>query len=161
MASLANVTIEILDHNEYNPMFSSSVYSVVLNSPENYQLNDGITKLNAIDMDASDRQLTYFVAGAHQNRFYVDSFGNVRLLQQFNLNKDSEFMYNLTIGVSDAGGLKNYTSLVVYLNVTSSINLKQSPSFECALMGTKSELSPFDRKSLFPPLYILVTIEKS
>ena len=139
-------------------MFSSNLYTAVINNPENYQIDDTIFQLTPYDLDANGvgASFTFGISGPHQDRFYIDPSGSVRLLKQFNLNTIYDSIFNLTLTATDCGGLSNQTSLVVYLNATLTAYLRQS-QFECALIGAKSEISLIDNQSLLPSLYIAVS----
>ena len=91
-----------------------------------------------------------------QTRFYIDLAGNVRLRNIFILEKDKQFVYNLTISARDKSGLENFTSVAIFLNVMSIVNLNQPYPFECLINGARSELNLNERKTLNPPLYITV-----
>jgi hypothetical protein len=67
-------------------------------------------------------------------------------------------MYNLTVTVTDRGGLTDVASLVVYLNLTTQINNPKMSPFECALYGARTEINIDDKISLMPPLFVLVLV---
>jgi hypothetical protein len=93
--------------------------------------------------------------GLVEIRFSIDTFGQVRLLKTFNFHLDQDLLYNVTIMVSDQGGFVAFSYLLVYLNVTSRLDQTHS-LFECSIQSAKSELSPSDRMTLSPPLFITV-----
>ena len=70
------------------------------------------------------------------------------------MSKDP-YYYNVTLSVSDQGGLNSLSSVNVYLNITKQFSLKDS-IFECSIVGVKSELNNTDGISLVPPLFIQV-----
>jgi hypothetical protein len=84
----------------------------------------------------------------------VNSAGQIALLKPFDLSKDLPY-YNVTLSVSDPGGLSSTTSVNIYLNITTPSILK-SPLFECSLIGSRSELNKTNGMSLIPPLFIQV-----
>lgn len=90
-------------------------------------------------------------------RFYIDINGQVRLFKNFNLVQDENTFYNVTILVTDSGGLSGFTSLMVYLNITSDIALKHS-QFQCSYTGFRSDLDQTDLMTLKPKLFVLVSI---
>jgi hypothetical protein len=62
----------------------------------------------------------------------------------------------LTLVASDEGGLTDFTNLIVYLNTT--IDYGQNDAlFKCSTQGVRSELNQSDKKTLVPPLYVLVS----
>ena len=82
--------------------------------------------------------------------------GQIRLRQIFNLEKDRDYVYNLTVVATDQGGLSNFTNVVIILNIISMTNLNMDSLFECTLSGAKSEIDSNDQITLNPPLFITV-----
>ena len=68
LISYANLTIYVNDFNEFAPIFAKSLYTKVLNNPENYQIGNIITTVSATDLDGSDKTLVYSIDGWHQEK---------------------------------------------------------------------------------------------
>lgn len=153
--SYANVTILLQDLNEYSPFFDKLIVTKIINDPENLNPGDLIITLNANDQDSNDKKngLVYNLIGAHQHKFTIDSFGQLRLFKKFDFKKDPLTIYNITVVAYDQGGLSNLTHLILYLNVSSFWNVDKS-NFFCSTSCSRAELSLIDFKTLQPELYI-------
>lgn len=127
----------------------------MINLDEHYKTNNYIFQLEAVDLD-QDEQLEYKILGKYAQMFSIDQMGKVFLAKNFDFNTDesTSFTYNLTVMVSDQAGRTNFTSLILNLNSTLPIYFRNSGTFECTLNYPRSELSPVDRKTLQPPLFI-------
>jgi hypothetical protein len=162
MISYSNLTVWIKDTNEFNPYFDKTLYTAILNEPESLRPNELITQLRAIDEDGDDgggAGLVYSIVGPFQKKFNINKRGEVRLTSRFDLADPlNRAFYNLTVAVVDQGGLNDIANVVIYLNTTFPYVQSQSSTvFACANNGARSELSKFDRRTLTPDLYVLVS----
>jgi predicted HAD superfamily hydrolase len=90
-------------------------------------------------------------------RYHIDLNGNVRLLKKLDFSKYWGLSHNVTLLVKDEGGLTDYSNLIIYFNITSSIETDDSALFDCALFGVKAELDQRDRRTLKPNMFIMAS----
>ena len=160
MISYANLTLWIKDSNEYAPFFEKSLYTVVLNDPEKLKPFDLLIQLKAQDEDG-DRTcdaLTYSIVGPFQKKFEINKFGELRLKSRFDLVTPGagKKYYNLTVAVTDEGGLSNVANVLLYLNTTLLYMPKgaaASATFSCVNNGARSELDRYDKRIFVPSLF--------
>ena len=59
-----------LDFNEYDPVFEKSLYSVVLNQPENLKAGDVLSYVSAFDYDGNGQNsvILYSIVGQQRQR---------------------------------------------------------------------------------------------
>lgn len=145
----------MLDPNEHSPYFPHSTYSVVLNVDENFRLDNELVQLQAYDDDGPNENITYSIVGESRSKFVIDSMGRVFAAKYFDFASDDTFMHNVTVMAMDKAGHSNFTNLIVNLNITLPLALRQHSIFECAVSnGLRSELNGYDRRSLSPRLVI-------
>uniref|UniRef100_A0A8C0H696 Cadherin EGF LAG seven-pass G-type receptor 2 n=1 Tax=Chelonoidis abingdonii TaxID=106734 RepID=A0A8C0H696_CHEAB len=114
MASLASVSITVLDVNDNNPEFTAKEYSVRLN--EDAAVGTSVLTVSAIDRDANS-VITYQIAnGNTRNRFSITSqSGGGLITLALPLDYKLERQYLLTITASDGTRLD---TAQVFVNVT-------------------------------------------
>ena len=107
----SDVTVHILDINEYSPQFSELSYQVTL--LEGRPLNTTIFQLEAVDNDRSAGALRFTAIGGDVQYFTVDEHtGNVTLHQQIDF-ETTRYLLKLLVHVQDEGGLSSQAEINV------------------------------------------------
>ena len=99
----ANVTIDLLNINEFPPSFIEQEYFEYLK--ENSLPSEGILTISASDRDGGlfGEVVSYELSGEHAELFLVDQGGVVRNVREFDYESDPE-EFSLTVTARDGGG---------------------------------------------------------
>lgn len=68
LSSTAQLTLTIIDTRRLGLAFERLVYTVVLNDPENYNIDEIIVKVTAVDYDNLDESIKYYIFGPFRDR---------------------------------------------------------------------------------------------
>ena len=110
----ANITVEILDVNDNNPIFSEDIYSVSVQ--EDFTIDDTITIVACTDLDI-EMNINYEITDSYPNGTYPDTFAINSTGGEITLQMPLDFelfpMYMIDVLCSDSGGLQDNTTVVI------------------------------------------------
>ena len=165
-SSPSNVTVCILDVNEYSPQFSELFYRVTL--LESKPPNTTIFQLEAVDNDRSADALRFTAMGGDVQYFSVDEHtGNVTLRRRVDF-ETTEYLLKLLVRVQDEGGLSSQAEIHIHIrdvneyapNITAGVS-ESPPEFPDTVPSTVTVPENTPRGTIIDALTLSITDKDS